>query len=72
VLRFWKLDPDKDITMLQAGNTPTRMAALIAGQVDAALVTPGYLDKVLGSGRDFLRLRLVTLESLWKRNTLRN
>jgi NitT/TauT family transport system substrate-binding protein len=36
VVRFWKLDPDKDLAFIQSGNTPTRIAALVAGQVDAA------------------------------------
>ena len=29
-LRYWKLDPDKDVSFFQSGNTPTRTAALIA------------------------------------------
>lgn len=48
-LRFLKLNPDKDIVVLQAGNTPTRISALIAGLVDGALVSPDYLHKVLGT-----------------------
>src|SRR5215831_16011007 len=31
VLRYWKLNPEKDLTILQSGNTPTRIAALVAG-----------------------------------------
>jgi ABC-type nitrate/sulfonate/bicarbonate transport system substrate-binding protein len=50
VLRSWKLDPEKDVALLQSGNTPTRMTALIAGHVDAALVSPESLHKVLSSG----------------------
>ncbi len=50
VLRFLKLDPDKDMAILQSGNTPTRIAALVAGHVDAALVSPDHLHKVLASG----------------------
>jgi len=50
VLRSWKLDPEKDVALLQSGNTPTRMAALIAGHVDGALVSPESLHKVLASG----------------------
>lgn len=50
VLRSWKLDPEKDVTLLQSGNTPTRMTALIAGHVDGALVSPESLHKVLASG----------------------
>lgn len=50
VVRFWKLDADKDLTIMQSGNTPTRIAALVAGHVDAALVSPDHLHKVLASG----------------------
>ncbi len=50
VLRTWKIDPAKEITLLQAGNTPTRMTALVAGHVDAALIAPDVLHKVLASG----------------------
>lgn len=50
VLRSWKLDPEKDVMLLQSGNTPTRMGALLAGHVDGALVSPEGLHKVLASG----------------------
>ena len=50
VLRAWKIDPDKDIIVLQSGNTPTRMTALMAGHVDAALVSPDSLHTILASG----------------------
>ncbi len=50
VLRLWKIDPDKDITLLQSGNTPTRMTALAAGHVDGALVSPESVYKVLATG----------------------
>jgi NitT/TauT family transport system substrate-binding protein len=50
VVRYWKLDPDKDVAFLQSGNTPTRIAALLSGQIDAALVSPDSLHKVLASG----------------------
>jgi NitT/TauT family transport system substrate-binding protein len=50
VVRFWKLDPDKDLAFIQSGNTPTRIAALVTGQVDAALVSPDSLHKVIASG----------------------
>jgi ABC-type nitrate/sulfonate/bicarbonate transport system substrate-binding protein len=50
VLRSWKLDPEKDVTLLQSGNTPTRMSALLAGYVDGALVSPEGLHKILASG----------------------
>jgi NitT/TauT family transport system substrate-binding protein len=50
VLRSWKVDPEKEVTMLQAGNTPTRMSALTVGHVDAALISPESLHKVLTTG----------------------
>ena len=50
VLKSWKIDPDKEVTILQSGNTPTRMTALVAGHVDAALIAPDVLHKVLANG----------------------
>jgi len=50
VLRSWKIDPDKEATLLQSGNTPTRMTALAAGHVDGALVSPESVYKMLASG----------------------
>jgi NitT/TauT family transport system substrate-binding protein len=48
-LRLLKLNPEKDVTILQAGNTPARISALAAGHVDGALVSPDQLHKVLAS-----------------------
>jgi NitT/TauT family transport system substrate-binding protein len=48
-VRFLKLNPDKDLTFLQSGNTPTRISALVAGHVDGALVSPEQVHKVLAS-----------------------
>src|ERR1043166_3489459 len=31
-LRYWKLDPDKDMAFLQSGHTPTRIAALVRSE----------------------------------------
>src|SRR5438105_6765831 len=50
VLRSWKIDPDKEVTLLQSGNTPTRMTALAAGHVDGALVSPESVYKMIASG----------------------
>jgi len=50
VLRSWKVDPDKETTLLQSGNTPTRMTALAGGHVDGALVSPESVHKILVSG----------------------
>src|SRR5512142_1646401 len=33
-LRALKVNPERDVTILQSGNTPTRISALVAGQVD--------------------------------------
>jgi ABC-type nitrate/sulfonate/bicarbonate transport system substrate-binding protein len=49
-LRYWKLDPEKDVAFLQSGNTPTRIAALVAGHVDAALVSSTQVQKVVETG----------------------
>ncbi len=50
VIRQWKVDPEKEVFILQAGNTPSRMQALMAGRIDAALISPDNLHKVLASG----------------------
>ena len=50
VLRAWKIDPEKEVTYLQVGNTPTRVAALTVGQVDAALVSPEGVHKIIATG----------------------
>ena len=48
-LRFIKPNLDRDVTILQSGNTPTRITALVAGHVDGALVSPEQVYKVLSS-----------------------
>jgi NitT/TauT family transport system substrate-binding protein len=50
VIRQWKVDPEKEVFILQAGNTPSRMTALIAGHIDAALISPDNLHNVLATG----------------------
>lgn len=49
-LKSWKIDPDKEAVLLQSGNTPTRMTALVAGYVDGALVSPESIHTILASG----------------------
>jgi len=49
-LRYWKLDPEKDVSFFQSGNTPTRTAALIAGHMDAALVSSTGVAKIVATG----------------------
>jgi NitT/TauT family transport system substrate-binding protein len=37
LMRYWKLDPEKDVTIIQSGgNDSVRMAALIGGHLDGA------------------------------------
>jgi NitT/TauT family transport system substrate-binding protein len=50
ILRYWKLDPDKDVRILQSGNTPSRIAALMGGHMDAAIVSSTQVQKILASG----------------------
>jgi ABC-type nitrate/sulfonate/bicarbonate transport system substrate-binding protein len=50
VLRHWQLDPDKDVSFFQSGNTPTRIAALVAGHMDAAIVSSTQVQKVVATG----------------------
>jgi NitT/TauT family transport system substrate-binding protein len=49
VLRHWGLDA-KDVTFMQVGNTPTRIAAILSGQVDGGLINPTDIDKMAASG----------------------
>jgi len=49
-LRYWKLDAEKDVSFFQSGNTPTRTAALIAGHMDAALVSSTGVAKIVATG----------------------
>lgn len=49
-LRYWKLDPDRDVSLYQSGNTPTRIAALVAGHMDGGLVSSTGVARILASG----------------------
>lgn len=49
VLRHWGLDV-KDVILLQVGNTPTRIAAILSGQVDGGLINPTDVDRMAASG----------------------
>src|SRR4030095_12445494 len=50
ILHYWNLDPDKDVRILQSGNTPSRIAALMGGHMDAAIVSSTQVQKILASG----------------------
>ncbi len=49
VLRHWGVDP-KDVVLMQVGNTPTRIAAILSGQVDGGLINPTDVDRMAASG----------------------
>jgi NitT/TauT family transport system substrate-binding protein len=49
-LKYWKIDPEKDVSFFQSGNTPSRMAALVAGHMDAALVSSTGVAKIVATG----------------------
>ena len=50
VLRQWKIDPEKEVAFLQAGNTPTRLTSLAMGHVDGALLSPESVYKAIATG----------------------
>jgi ABC-type nitrate/sulfonate/bicarbonate transport system substrate-binding protein len=39
IVRFVGLDPDTDVSFVQVGNTPERVAALLAGNIDATVLS---------------------------------
>jgi ABC-type nitrate/sulfonate/bicarbonate transport system substrate-binding protein len=43
VVSQWGLDPDRDVQILQIGNSAARAAALASGGVDGAIVTPAFV-----------------------------
>ncbi len=57
----FKFDPDKDVAIVTIGNDTERIAAMLAGQIDATVVTPDLSPKVKKDG-------LAVLDSLWGRD----
>lgn len=49
VLRHWGIDP-KDVVLMQVGNTPTRIASILSGQVDGGLINPTDVDRMAATG----------------------
>ena len=49
-LKYWKIDPEKDVSVFQSGNTPSRTAALVAGHMDGALVSSTGVAKIVATG----------------------
>jgi ABC-type nitrate/sulfonate/bicarbonate transport system substrate-binding protein len=50
VLRHMRLEPIKDVALLQVGNTPSRIAAILSGQVDGGLIQSTDVDRLVGTG----------------------
>jgi NitT/TauT family transport system substrate-binding protein len=50
VVRQWGFDPDKDVQILQIGNSAARAAALASGGVDGAIVTPAFVPVARQAG----------------------
>jgi NitT/TauT family transport system substrate-binding protein len=50
VLRHWGLEPIKDVAIIQVGNTPARIAAILSGQVDGGLINPTDVDRMSATG----------------------
>ena len=44
------LNPDTDVTMLQIGGDPTRLAALLAGTIDASVFNPPLYKRAVDGG----------------------
>jgi ABC-type nitrate/sulfonate/bicarbonate transport system substrate-binding protein len=48
------MDPDKDVQILQIGNSAARSAALASGGVDGAIVTPAFVPFARNAGLDVI------------------
>ncbi len=54
VLAFYGLDPDRDVTLLHAGDVPARWAAIQSGQADAVMFAGGDVLKAREYGMRLL------------------
>src|SRR5215467_10066813 len=50
LIRQWGMDPERDVQILQIGNSAARSAALISGGVDGAVVTPAFVPVARNAG----------------------
>ena len=50
LVRQWGMDPDRDVQILQIGNSAARAAAMTSGGVDGAVVTPGFIPAAKRAG----------------------
>jgi len=53
-LRRYGLEPNRDFSFIQSGGDPEAFAALVAGQVDAAALTPPTDARALASGFQYV------------------
>jgi len=53
-LKNMGLEPGKDVTLLEVGEEPDRIAAMKAGQVDAIMSSPPYLHVLVNQGYNIL------------------
>jgi ABC-type nitrate/sulfonate/bicarbonate transport system substrate-binding protein len=54
VLKEGGLDPDKDVTALQIGNSGSRMAAILSGAVDGTIMAGDFIPKARKEGFNIL------------------
>jgi ABC-type nitrate/sulfonate/bicarbonate transport system substrate-binding protein len=57
VLEEAGLNPDRDVELLRVGGTGARVAALVSGHIDGALVNPGVADQLKKGGLNALNLK---------------
>ena len=50
LVRQWGMDPDRDVQIMQIGNSAARAAALASGGVDGAVVTAGFIPAAKRAG----------------------
>jgi len=50
LVRQWGMDPDRDVQIMQIGNSAARAAALAGGGVDGAIVTAGFIPAAKRAG----------------------
>ena len=50
LIRQWGMDADRDVQVLQIGNSAARSAALMSGGIDGAVVTPAFVPVARNAG----------------------
>jgi ABC-type nitrate/sulfonate/bicarbonate transport system substrate-binding protein len=54
VIRQLGMEPDRDVQIVQVGNTSARAAALLGGAIDGALMSPSFIPVVQRNGLSVL------------------